>query len=98
MGDVWAVFKGVGAVWAMCGRFLREYFTVWAVCGRFRRFAHTFGHTSSQRVALCIVSEANFGQISDLNYPHIHVHVTLLIQVYRSLRLLQPPNGLGGQI
>ena len=34
VGVVWAVFKGVGALWAMCGRFLREYFTVWALCGR----------------------------------------------------------------
>ena len=34
MGGVWAFFNRVGYVWAMCGRFLREYFTVWALCGR----------------------------------------------------------------
>ena len=49
-------------------------------------------------IALYIVSEVNSGQISDLNYPHIQVQVTLLIQVFRSLRPLQPLNGLGGQI
>ena len=28
------IFDCVGAVWAMCGQFLRGYFTVWALCGR----------------------------------------------------------------
>ena len=37
-------------------------------------------------------------EISDLNYPDIHVHVTLLIPVFISPRPLRPPNGLGGQI
>ena len=37
-------------------------------------------------------------EISDLNYPHIHVHVTLLIPVFISPRPLRPPNGLGSQI
>ena len=49
VGAVWAMCGRFLRVWAMCGRFLREYFTVWALCGRFRRFAHTFGHTSSRR-------------------------------------------------
>ena len=35
-------------------------------------------------------------EISELNYPHIHV--TLLIPVFKSPRPFQPPNGLGGQI
>ena len=37
-------------------------------------------------------------EICDLSYPHIHVHVILLIPVYRSPRPLQPPNNLRGQI
>ena len=37
-------------------------------------------------------------EISDLNYPCIHVHVTLLIPLFISPRPLRPPNNLGGQI
>ena len=48
-----------------------------------------------------MASEVKFDlgfKISDLNYPDIHVHVTLLIPVFISPRPLWPPNGLGGQI
>ena len=50
---------------------------------------------------LQIVSEVKsdlWFEISDLNYPDIHVHVTLLIIVFISPRPLRPPNSLGGQI
>ena len=52
VGAVWAVFKGVGDVWAVFKGIFYCVGTVWAVCGRFRRFAHTFGHTSSRRVVI----------------------------------------------
>ena len=41
---------------------------------------------------------SKLSQMSNLNYPHIHVHVTHLILVFRSPRPLRPPNGLGGLI
>ena len=47
----------------------------------------------SQRSNLTSVFE-----IRDLNYPHIHVHDTLLIHILESPRPRRPPNSLRGQI
>ena len=58
------------------------------------QFLYLRGHCGLQ-TASEVKSDLGF-EISDLNYPHIHVHLTLLIPVFISSRPLWPPNGLGG--
>ena len=60
------------------------------------QFLDLRGHCGLQ-MASEVKSDLGF-EISDLNYPHIHVHLTLLIQVFIFLRPLRPTNSLGGQI
>ena len=60
------------------------------------QFLDLRGHCGLQ-TASEVKSDLGF-EISDLIYPHIHVHVTLLIPAFISPRSLRPPNGLGGQI